>query len=131
MIAWAQGAGVNLPPLPGYRAGVPADRSSDAGSRAGGTVQLVRPLSGLTVRLTNALPRDVQSLPVEALVTGEAPDAVRIEVDGVAVAMLREAPYRVAWPVTSGLHRLRAVAVYGTREAASDDAAVTVLPASP
>jgi penicillin-binding protein 1C len=132
VIPWARTAGVALPPIAPYR---PEAGAGAPGGGAGGTgtaVRIVRPEPGLTVRISRALPAEVQALTVELLVTGQLPDLVRVELDGSPLAELRAAPYRLIWPLAAGVHRLRAVAVREGAAVSSDEVEISVLaPLSP
>lgn len=127
VLPWARTAGVNLPPLPGYRTDAPTTGSGPGHGPA--AVRLTQPEPGLTVRITRSLPADVQALPIEALVTGPPPDVVRIEVDGAPLVIFRAPPYRLTWRLAAGTHRVRAVAVKDGVDTAADEVQFTVLPA--
>ncbi len=130
VLPWARSAGVALAPLPGYRddiAIVPGAPASPGGG-SGCPVRIVQPAPGLTLRLSRALPANVQVLSIEVSVAGAPPERLRVEVDGVPFAGLETPPYRVDWPLTVGAHRFRVVALRGTVEAETDEVGITVLP---
>jgi penicillin-binding protein 1C len=132
VIPWAREHAVNLPPLPEYGARSASGTSGENGTQhsALGTqhpVTLVRPEPGLTLRISRSLPEAVQALTLEALVTGPPPDAVRIERNGTVLAVLRDGPYRIVWPLQPGVQRFRPVVIRDGVETAGDAVEVTVL----
>jgi penicillin-binding protein 1C len=124
VIPWARTAGVNLPPLPGYRTDVPPGADPRDAPR---TLRIVRPEPGITVRISRALPAEVQALTFEAQVTGNVPGGVRFELDGTPLALIASAPYKLAWPLAVGTHRLRVSAELANGETAADEIEFTVL----
>jgi penicillin-binding protein 1C len=135
VIPWAQANGVRLAPECGMRnaeCGITdwLGESVAISQSAIRNPQLIRPAPGLTVRISRSLPESVQALPVEVLVVGPPPDAVRIEWNGVPMALLTDAPHKLMWPLVVGTHRFRAVAVQGGQETPSDEVQITVLPPS-
>ncbi|MBI4498225.1 MAG: PBP1A family penicillin-binding protein [Chloroflexi bacterium] len=120
---WARDQGLPPPPeLPDGRRGA-----------EGLAVRLVRPDPGATVLLTDEIPREHQRLELEAWASGPAPiDRVEFYDGPEVLAVVWEAPYRLAWPVAPGRHAFRAVAhdAAGVRSE-SAVAPVTVVAARP
>lgn len=125
-IPWARAAGVALPPVPPYSAGAPEPGSASDGTP--GAVTLAYPADGSVFHLTRDLRAEDQALLIEAL-PSSAPAFTELYVDETPVARLEEPPYRAAWPLVPGVHRLSARVVDNAgNEAWSAAATVTVLP---
>ena len=133
VIPWARAHGLALPPeeflLGEPRSADVTQPSQTSNLKPQTSVRIVRPEPGLTVRMTGALPADVQVLPVELLVAGAQPDMLRIEVDGATLAVLGGTPYRASWRLSAGTHRIRVIGMRGGEETVEDEVEVTVLEA--
>ncbi|MBI2761215.1 MAG: penicillin-binding protein 1C [Chloroflexi bacterium] len=124
VIPWARTAGINLPPLPGYRTDVAGGTDGHDPPK---TVRIVRPEPGVTLRISRALPAEVQALTFEVQVTGSVPGGVRFELDGSPLGLVTSAPYRLAWPLVVGTHRLRVTAELANGGSGVDEIVFTVL----
>jgi hypothetical protein len=102
------------------------------GIRAGNDLQvrIVSPQPGLVAQISGEIPGEHQALEIEAVAWGpSAIQVVELYDNGALLASLRNAPYRILWPLAEGTHRF-AAAAYDSEDnrAASELVEVRILP---
>ena len=131
VIPWAREAGLPLAPS-ALASGDGAASSLQGGMPVGSElrVSIVSPEPGLVAEISGEIPREHQALQIEAIAWGaSAPEVVELRDNGVLLASLEHAPYRILWPLTEGTHRFTAVAYDGEgNRTTSEFVEVRILP---
>lgn len=131
VVPWAREAGLPLAP-PSLQLPDGADPWPEDGISPGNDLQVkvVSPEPGLVAQISGEIPGAHQALEIEAVVWGaSAAQAVELYDNGALLASLRDAPYRILWPLAEGTHRFTAVAYDGGgNRAASEIIEVRILP---
>ncbi len=133
---WGRSIGVPEPPAEtclGGAAPIGAERSGSqtvTGNRSGAAgLVVVQPAPNTTFALSTQLPRSFQQIEVAARSASDLPLVeVTLLVDGRTLTTQKRPPYRTAWPVTPGEHRVQAVGIDAARgEVKSEPIRFTVL----
>jgi len=131
VIPWAREAGLPLAPS-ALALADGAVSSFGEGIRAGNDLQvrIVSPQPGLMAQISGEIPREHQALQIEAVAWGPSPiQVVELYDNGALLASLRDAPYRILWPLAEGTHRFAAVAYGGEgNRAVSELVELRILP---
>ena len=131
VVPWAREAGLPLAPSALALADGAAS-SSQNGTSAGNDLQvrIVSPQPGLVAEISGEIPREHQALQIEAVAWGaSAPAVVELRDNDALLASLRDAPYRILWPLAEGTHQFTAVAYDGEgNRATSELVEVRILP---
>jgi len=93
-------------------------------------VRIVSPEPGLVAEISGEIPSEHQALEIEAVLWGpSATQVVELYDNGALLASLRDAPYRILWPLAEGTHRFTAVAYDGEgNRTASEIVEARILP---
>jgi len=96
----------------------------------GSQVRIVSPEPGLVAEISGEIPSEHQALEIEAVVWGSpTTQVVELYDNDALLASLRDAPYRILWPLAEGTHRFAAVAYDGEgNRAASEIVEARILP---
>jgi 1A family penicillin-binding protein len=131
VIPWAREAGLPLA-LSALELPDGAASSFQDGIPGGNELQvrIVSPEPGLVAEISGEIPRGHQAVEIEAVVWGPSiTGVVELYDNGTLLASLRDAPYRILWPLVEGTHRFTAVAYDGEgNRAASEIVEARILP---
>jgi 1A family penicillin-binding protein len=130
VIPWAREAGLPLAPATPILADEMAAPAPDGLDGQSPRLILVSPEPEAMAEISGEIPREHQGLEVEAVAWGAwQPAVVELYEDGELLAALREAPYRIRWPLAEGTHVFQAAAYdeQGNR-VTSQSVKVTILP---
>jgi 1A family penicillin-binding protein len=126
-VPWARAAGVPLPPVPPYTSGAATVHAPENSATGCAGVSLVSPANAAVFRLSREIRVGDQMLRIEALPSCPVRD-VEFYVDQTVVGSAQDAPYKVDWQLTEGVHEIRARTIDAdNREAWTQKASVTVL----
>ena len=131
VVPWAREAGLPLAPSALEFPDGAASLSWD-GIPTGSDLQvrIVSPEPGLVAEISGEIPSAHQALEIEAVVWGPpTTQVVELYDNDALLASLRDAPYRILWPLAEGTHRFTAVAYDGEgNRAASEIVEARILP---
>jgi penicillin-binding protein 1C len=125
-LPWARDAGLDLPPIAPYSAGVHGAATSRVTETANAALRLVSPADGLVLSMSREVRLADQVLPVKLLASVPVA-AVEVFVNGEPLARLANEPYQVAWQLQPGTYLFEARATTAAGREVRTSASLQVL----